>query len=155
MPEAGIRVDDLSGEGVIALLREHLADMYATSPPQSVHALDVEGLKQPAITFWCLEEHGDVLGCVALKELDPSHGEIKSMRTANSARGRGIGNRLLLHLLGEARRRGYRRLSLETGAEDFFLPARRLYEKHGFGYCEPFADYQPDPNSRFMSLAIG
>ncbi|GAB3284529.1 GNAT family N-acetyltransferase [Parahaliea aestuarii] len=149
-----IRIDDLRGEGVIALLREHLEDMYATSPPESVHALDVEGLRQPSITFWCLKERNVVLGCVALKALEPGHGEIKSMRTANAARGRGVGNRLLIHLLGEARARGFQRLSLETGTQNFFLPARRLYEKHGFSYCEPFADYRLDPNSVFMTLAL-
>lgn len=152
--KVNIRVDDLRSEGIVQLLRDHMADMHASSPPESIHALDVEALKHPSITFWCLESDAEVLGCVALKELDAQHGEIKSMRTTAAARNRGVASRLLEHLVTEAKTRQYQRLSLETGSQDFFLPARRLYEKYGFGYCEPFADYQPDPNSRFMTLVL-
>ncbi|EKO3372726.1 GNAT family N-acetyltransferase [Vibrio fluvialis] len=146
-----IAVDNLQGSGVVRLLEEHLADMYATSPPESVHALDVEALKHPSITFWAAKDDGEVLGCVALKELDAQHGEIKSMRTSSAARNRGVASQLLSHLINEAKVRGYQKLSLETGSETFFIPARMLYEKNGFRYCEPFANYQPDPNSKFMT----
>jgi len=149
-----IQRDDIQDGTVINLLRDHLADMYANSPPESVHALDVEKLKDPSITFWVAREDGTVLGCVALKELDSSHGEVKSMRTAATARNRGVGSRLLKHVIQQAKGRGYRRISLETGSMVFFEPARRLYTKFGFAYCNPFADYTPDPNSKFMTLEI-
>ncbi|UAL41460.1 GNAT family N-acetyltransferase [Shewanella inventionis] len=149
-----IQLDDLQSTGVIELLQAHLADMYATSPPESVHALDIDALKHPSITFWCAKQHNVVLGCVAIKELNKAHGEIKSMRTAAAARNQGVATALLLHLLSEAKRRGYQQLSLETGSMDFFAPARRLYQRHGFEYCGPFADYQADPNSLFMTKVI-
>ncbi|MRX42152.1 GNAT family N-acetyltransferase [Agromyces sp. Q22] len=128
--------------------------MYATSPAESVHALDVSGLSVPEVTFWTIGEGDQLLGCVALKELDPAHGELKSMRTDAAARGRGLGARLLEHVLAEAARRGYERVSLETGAEEFFRPARALYAKYGFRECAPFAGYALDPNSVFMTLAL-
>ncbi len=146
--------DNIEDDAVIGLLREHLADMYANSPPESVHALDVDKLKHPSITFWVAREDGIVLGCAALKELDSRHGEIKSMRTSARARKRGVGSRLLEHVIQQAKNRGYTRLSLETGSMAFFEPARRMYSKFGFEYCDPFGDYRPDPNSRFMTLAI-
>ena len=122
-----IREDDVRGAEVLALLDEHLADVARHSPPESVHALDARALRAPDVTAWTAWEAGELLGCGALKELDPRHGEIKSMRTAEAHLRRGIGTRILEHLLGEARRRGYRRLSLETGSMEAFAPARRLY----------------------------
>jgi len=149
-----IEVDDLSREAVHALLAEHLADMHATSPPDSVHALDLTGLAHPAVTVWTLWDQGLVLGCAALKELCSTEGEIKSMRTSSTARGRGVGTRLLSHVLDDARRRGYTRLNLETGVQDFFAPARRLYRRHGFVPCPPFGAYQADPNSTYLTRAL-
>lgn len=149
-----IRVDDLTHPAVHALLREHLADMVATSPPDSVHALDLTGLRDPAVTVWTAWTGDVVLGCAALKELDPAHGEVKSMRTAAAARGTGVATHLLRHLLEEARARGYRRLSLETGSQDFFAPARRLYRRHGFVDCPPFAVYTDDPNSTYLTREL-
>jgi len=154
-PALDIRPADLADARVIRLLEDHLADMFATSPAESVHALDVSGLSVPEVTFWTIGEGDDLLGCVALKELDPAHGELKSMRTDAAARGRGLGARLLEHVLAEANRRGYARLSLETGSEEFFRPARTLYAKYGFVECPPFADYVLDPNSVFMTLELG
>ena len=149
-----IGVDDLSRAEVCALLEKHLADMYATSPPESVHALDLPALVDSRVTMWTLWDGGDLLGCVAMKELSPVHGEVKSMRTAAAVRGRRVATRLLVHLLGEAHRRGYERVSLETGTQDFFAPARRLYLRHGFVPCEPFADYRLDPHSLYLTLAL-
>ena len=128
--------------------------MHELSPPESVHALDVSKLKVPEITFWTVREASMLLGCGALKELDSEHGEIKSMRTAVAFRGRGAGRAVLAHMITEARKRGYRRLSLETGSQEAFIPARRLYESFGFSYCEAFEEYQADPNSVFMTLQL-
>ncbi|WP_436408506.1 GNAT family N-acetyltransferase [Agromyces chitinivorans] len=145
---------DLADPRVLRLLDDHLADMHATSPPESVHALDVAGLRAPGMTFWALADGDAMLGCVALKELDPAHGELKSMRTDAAARGRGLGRMLLEHVIAEAERRGYSRLSLETGVEDFFAPARTLYARFGFVECGPFDAYRPDPNSVFMTREL-
>nr|WP_274616634.1 GNAT family N-acetyltransferase [Vibrio parahaemolyticus] len=136
------------------MLEEHLQDMYATSPPESVHALDVSKLKLPSITFWTGWDGEQLLGCVAMSQLEDGHAELKSMRTTPSARKQGVASRLLNHVIEQAKHQGIQRLSLETGSMAFFEPAHRLYEKHGFVYCEPFGDYQPDPNSRFMTLAL-
>ena len=137
------------------LLDEHLADMFATSPAESVHALDHGALAGPDIAFWTARDDGGVLlGCGALKDLGTGEGEVKSMRTAHQARGRGIAALLLARILDEARLRGYQRLFLETGSQEFFAPARRLYARHGFVPCPPFAGYQPDPNSVFMALSL-
>jgi len=137
------------------LLDEHLADMFATSPAESVHALDHGALAGPDITFWTARDDGGVLlGCGALKDLGTDEGEIKSMRTARPARGRGIAALLLGRILDEAGQRGYHRLLLETGSQEFFAPARRLYARHGFVPCPPFAGYQPDPNSVFMARSL-
>lgn len=155
MPELNIRLDDLQGPEIAALLTEHLRDMYATSPPESVHALDLSALRQPAISFWTAWQEGRLAGCGALKQLDTGHGEIKSMRTAQGFHRKGVAMQLLQHILGEARRRGYRRLSLETGSMAYFAPARALYLKAGFVECAPFGDYRSDPNSTFMTLALG
>jgi putative acetyltransferase len=149
-----IREDDLRGADVAALLQEHLNDMHRHSPPESVHALDLDKLGRPEITFWVMREGEALLGCGALKQLDARHGEIKSMRTANVHRGRGVGARMLEHIIAEARTRGYARLSLETGTPAAFDPARRLYSRYGFVECGPFADYVPDPFSTFMTLEL-
>ena len=149
-----IETDDLSRDAVHELLAEHLADMHATSPPESVHALDLTGLTDPAVTVWTLWNDAAVLGCAALKELSIVEGEIKSMRTSTAARGRGVATRLLTHVIDEARRRGYERLSLETGSQDFFAPARRLYRRHGFVACPPFGNYVSDPNSTYLTLPL-
>jgi putative acetyltransferase len=151
---AAIHPGDLADEQVVRLLTDHLTDMFATSPAESVHALDVSGLAVPEVTFWTIADGDIILGCVALKELDPRHGELKSMRTDAAARGRGLGARLLEHVLAESARRGYRRVSLETGTQEFFRPARTLYAKYGFRECGPFADYRLDPNSVFMTLEL-
>jgi putative acetyltransferase len=149
-----IEVDDLSRAAVIALLDEHLRNMHELSPPESVHALDLPALRQGEITFWSAWEGSQLMGCAALKELDPRHGEIKSMRTPAARRRRGAGRALLAFIIVEARSRGYRRLSLETGALDAFRPAQKLYESFGFRYCGPFADHVDDPNSAFMTLRL-
>ena len=149
-----IKVDDLSGEEVRALLREHLLDAARHSPPESVHALDVEGLSRPEVTFWTVWEGDELLGCGALKELDAGHGEIKSMRTVAAHLRKGVASKMLDHIVQEARRRGYGRLSLETGSMEAFDPARRMYENFGFTYCGPFADYVEDPYSVFMTKEL-
>lgn len=146
-----IRIDDLRSPAIAALLDEHLRDMYATSPPESVHALDLERLRRSDITFWTLWDGDALAGCAALKSLGNGEGEIKSMRTARAFRHRGVASRLLRHLLDEAGRRGYQRLWLETGSMDYFAAARALYTKFGFVECGPFADYELDPYSVFMS----
>jgi len=149
-----IKIDDLKGPEIAALLEEHLQSMFLHSPPESVHALDIEALRQPEITFWTVWESGELLGCGALKELDAQHAEIKSMRTSSPHLRKGVGQHLLKHILEEARRRGYSRLSLETGSMEVFEPARQLYAKFGFTYCEPFAEYIKDPNSVFMTKEL-
>jgi putative acetyltransferase len=149
-----IKTDDLSSPEVHALLREHLQSMALHSPPESVHALDLEALRSPEVTFWTALENGELLGCGALKELDSHHAEIKSMRTSSTHLRKGIAKALLLHLLEEAKRRRYARLSLETGSAEAFEPARRLYAASGFIECEPFADYIEDPYSVFMTREL-
>lgn len=149
-----IRIDDLTGPDIRALLMEHLALMHELSPPESVHALDIAGLRQPDITFWSIWKGPVLAGCIALKELNRKHGEIKSMKTARAMLREGVGSQLVAHLLQEAQRRDYRRLSLETGSADYFLPARKLYAKFGFVECGPFGDYSEDPNSTFMTLCL-
>jgi putative acetyltransferase len=149
-----IILDDLKGPEIQALLQEHLDSMKLYSPPESIHALDMEALRKPEITFWTAWENGELLGCAALKELDAQHGEIKSMRTSARHRGRGAAKALLTHILEEARQRKYRRLSLETGTHEAFAPARSLYAAFGFTYCEPFADYKLDPYSVFMTREL-
>ena len=150
-----IRRDDLSGPEIRALLEEHLRSMYAITPPESVHALDIAGLRQPDVTFWSAWSGSELVGCGALRELDPRHGEIKSMRTVSARRRRGVGRAMLTHIVAEARRRSYERLSLETGSMQEFEPARRLYASFGFAVCAPFGDYREDPNSVFMTRALG
>ena len=149
-----IRLDDLRGSEIARLLHEHLHSMTLYSPPESIHALDLDALRQPEITFWSVWQGTELMGCGAIKQLDAGHGEIKSMHTAEAHRGRGVGDALLRHLIDEARGMGLTRLSLETGSWPYFAPAHRLYERHGFRDCPPFADYVEDPNSRFMSREI-
>jgi len=128
--------------------------MALHSPPESVHALDIEALRKPEITFWTVWENGELLGCGALKELDSQHAEIKSMRTSSLHLRKGVAKNLLKYMLEEASRRGYSRLSLETGSMEAFEPARKLYAAFGFTYCEPFADYLEDPHSVFMTRRL-
>jgi putative acetyltransferase len=149
-----IKVDDLSGTEIRELLQEHLRGVALLSPPESVHALDIEALRGPDITFWTAWEEGQLLGCGALKELDSQHAEVKSMRTSSSHLRKGVAKKILGHILEEAERRFYRRLSLETGSGEAFEPARRLYAGFGFTYCEPFAGYLEDPYSVFMTREI-
>ncbi len=149
-----IKIDDLSGAEIYELLQEHLQSMALHSPPESVHALDIAALRKPEITFWTVWENGALLGCGALKELDTHHAEIKSMRTAARHLRRGVARKLLQHILAEAKRRGYSRLSLETGAMAAFAPARKLYANFGFTDCAPFAAYVADPYSVFMTREI-
>ena len=148
------RLDDLRGPEVIQLLEEHLRCMAQVSPPESRHALNLDGLRKPDITFWSIWNGAELAGCGALKELDKRHGEIKSMRTAYKFQRQGVGSKMLQHLIEEAQRRDYRRLSLETGSMDYFEPARRLYTTFGFTRCGPFATYKVDPNSVFMTKEI-
>lgn len=149
-----IRVDDLSGPEVIQLLHEHVRSMALHSPPESIHALDVEALRKQDITFWSVWRGSELMGCGALRELDSRHGEIKSMRTVSLHRRTGVAAGLLHHILQEARSRSYERLSLETGSMEAFAPARSLYASFGFEPCGPFADYVEDPNSVFMTREV-
>lgn len=149
-----IRTGGLDHPDIVALLQEHLQGMAQLSPPESIHALGLDGLRQPQITFWSAWQDGELLGCGALKQLDAHHGEIKSMRTSLRHLRKGVGAALLQHIVGEARQRAYRRISLETGSMEGFAPARRLYARFGFSACGPFADYAEDPNSVFMTRVV-
>ena len=149
-----IVIDDLQGPEIAAFLNEHIREMRSVSPPESKHALDLEGLRKPDITFWTLWIENRIAGCCALKALDSMHGEIKSMRTSPAFRRRGIAAALLGNLLDAASGRGYRVVSLETGSMPFFEPARVLYQKFGFRPCGPFGSYVEDPNSVFMTKEI-
>jgi putative acetyltransferase len=149
-----IEPDNLTHPAIHALLEEHLQNMHALGPPESVHALDLTKLRHPDITFWSAWDGATLLGCGALKALDAKHGEVKSMRTPNAVRRRGAGRAMLAHIISEARARGYERLSLETGTVAAFKPAQTLYEHFGFTECGPFGDYQVDVNSLFMTLRL-
>ena len=149
-----IRRDNLTGAEITELLLEHLRCMASVSPPESRHALDLEALRRPDISFWTIWDEAGLAGCGALKELDRHHGEIKSMRTAYAYQRKGVASQMLQHLIEEAKQRQYRRLSLETGSMDYFAPARKLYAKFGFAFCEPFGPYAPDPNSVFMTRPL-
>jgi putative acetyltransferase len=149
-----IRIDDLRGAEIAALLQEHLNCMAQQSPRESIHALDLDGLRRPEITFWTIWEGASLAGCGALKQLESTHGEVKSMRTARSYLRRGIATRVLGTIISEARRRGYVRLSLETGSMPYFEPAHALYHKAGFRECPPFGSYRLDPNSKFFTLEL-
>jgi putative acetyltransferase len=149
-----IREGGLDEPAVSDLLRMHLDEVRTKPTPGGAHVLDLTGLRHSSVTFWTAWRDGALLGCAALKQLDPAHGEIKSMRTAPDQLRRGAGMALMAHIIGVARERGYRRLSLETGATPEFDAAQALYRQLGFTLCGPFADYAPDPLSRFMSRPI-
>lgn len=146
--------DPLTGPEIVRFLEEHLEDMRAITPPESMHALDLDALRKPDIRFWTALDAGKVVGCGALKTLDPTHTELKSMRTRPARKRSGVASDLLTHILAEAARMGFCRISLETGSGDFFLPARNLYAKFGFEHCGPFADYRDDPNSVYMTRVL-
>ena len=155
-----IKTDDLRGPEIYALLQEHLRNMALHSPPESVHALDIDALRQPAITFWTAWDNTELLGCGALKLLharsadDAPHAEIKSMRTAAAHLRKGVARAVLSHIIEVARQRGYARLSLETGSAPAFKPAHQLYKDFGFVDCGPFSDYVEDPFSIFMTQRL-
>lgn len=149
-----IRIDNLTGKEIYDLLSEHLTDMHANSPPCSVHALDLEKLKKPEITFWTIWENGHLAGCGAIKELDTETAEIKSMRTSTSFRRQGVASKLLNHILIEAKNRKYKALYLETGSSPYFQAALKLYERFGFNFCGPFSDYVSDSFSLFMKKEL-
>jgi putative acetyltransferase len=149
-----IVVDDLTGPQIAEFLDEHVQEMRSITPLESKHALDLDGLRQPDVTFWSVLDGDTVVGCGAIKRLDADHAELKSMRTRSARKRSGIASLLLEHILAEARRMGFARISLETGSADFFRPARSLYEKYGFEYCEPFADYRLDPNSAYLTRTL-
>ena len=149
-----IHVDDLSNPEILGLLQEHLQSVALHSPPESVHALDLEALRQPEVTFWSVWQNTELVGCGAIKELDSRHGEIKSMRTASLHLRKGVAARLMRHILEEAKRRSYERLSLETGSMEAFAPGRSLYISFGFKLCGPFGDYVEDPHSVFMTREL-
>jgi putative acetyltransferase len=139
---------------VVALLHTHVTRARAETARGSAHALDLAGLRAPEMTFWSVWEGDTILGVGALKQLSAAHGEIKSMHTAEAARGRGVGSAMLQRIMTAARERGMSRLSLETGSWPYFAPARALYARHGFVECGPFGEYRPDPNSVFMTREI-
>jgi len=149
-----IKIDDLTGQEVFTLLQEHLQDMKATSPPESVHALDLDALKDPSVKFWTAWDGSNLAGCGAFKMLDDSHAEIKSMKTSTSYKNKGVASTLLVHIIKQAKLCNLKRLSLETGSMDYFVPAHALYKKHGFSFCGPFSNYKEDPNSKFMTLEL-
>jgi putative acetyltransferase len=156
-----IRRDDLTDPRIALFLEEHLQDMRASSPPESVHALDLSKLRHPSVHFWSawlsVEQgalDGTLVGTGAIKRLDAHHAELKSMRTSGAFRGKGIAKQILLHIVEQARALGFRRLSLETGTQPFFAPAHKLYLTHGFEPCGPFGDYKLDPNSRYLTITL-
>lgn len=135
---------------IVSFLNDHLQDMRSVSPPESKHALSAQQLAQDDVIFWIAWLEKNIVGCAALKKLAVDHAEIKAMRVASSYRGQGIASQLIQHILIESEKLNYQCLNLETGSMDFFQPARQLYEKFGFSYCRPFANYKEDPNSIFM-----
>ncbi|MFD3851437.1 GNAT family N-acetyltransferase [Streptomyces microflavus] len=149
-----IMADDLSGPQIADFLAEHVRQMRSLTPAESVHALDLEELRAPDTTFWSVLDGQALVGCGAIKDLRGGHAELKSMRVRPERRRSGIASQLLARIITEARGAGFTRLSLETGAVAFFHPARKLYEKSGFSFCEPFADYHPDPHSVFMTREL-
>ncbi|MDN3357913.1 GNAT family N-acetyltransferase [Actinomadura sp. DC4] len=150
-----IIVDDLSGPEIAAFIDDHVRDMRELTPLESKHALDLDGLRRPEITFWSVYDDDALVGCGAIKRLSADHAEVKAMRTASARKRGGVASLLLEHMIAEARRMGFARLSLETGTAEPFLPARRLYEKFGFVYTDPFADYTLDPHSTYMTKVLG
>lgn len=149
-----IRTDDLSGAAIAAFQEQHLQDMRVTSPPESKHALDLNGLRDPSVTFWTLWLGERIAACAAIQVLDADHVELKSMRTAHDLRGQGFASALLGHAIKQARARGHRRISLETGTRAFFAPARAMYQRHGFVDCTHFGNHRPDPNCVFMTMGL-
>lgn len=149
-----IQLDNLTGKEIASLLQEHNDDMLSHSPVESVHTLDLTQLQAPEITFWSGWIDDDLTGCGAIKEINSSHGEIKSMRTARSYLRQGVAGKMLTHILEEAKHRGYSRVSLETGSMDAFIPARKMYKRFGFAVCEPFEGYVDDPYSVFMTKCL-
>lgn len=149
-----IKVDNLTDIRTQELINSHLTGMAEISPVESIHALNVAALKQDNITFYSAWDINDIMGCGALKELTPKHGEVKSMRTAETHLRKGVAREILKHIINEAKIRGYTKLSLETGSMGAFKPAHRLYESFGFNYCNPFYDYTDDPNSVFMEIDL-
>lgn len=149
-----IILDDLTNERTLRLIAIHLNGMEQNSPPESIHALGVEKLRVNDITFYSAWEGEEIMGCGALKELTPTHGEVKSMRTTENYLRNGVARAILQHIVNEAKIRGYKTLSLETGSMKAFTPAHKLYESFGFNYCGPFATYKENLNSVFMSLAL-
>ncbi|WP_395343741.1 GNAT family N-acetyltransferase [Ningiella sp. W23] len=149
-----IKLDDLSDPRIEAFLAAHIDDMQAVSPPESKHALDMESLKAPNISFWTLWDDNELVGCGAVMQLSDEIGEIKSMRISETQRGKGYAQALLNQIIDFAKQSGLKRLSLETGSMDFFEPARKLYLKFGFDYCEPFGNYVKDDNSVFMTRQV-
>ena len=149
-----IKVDAVIDDQVIGLIREHLQGMSRLSPPESIHALGLEALRQSNVAFWTVWEGRELLGCGALKERDRQHGEVKSMRTSPAHLRKGVAKYVLQHIIQVARQRGYRSLSLETGSRAAFEPARALYARVGFRFCAPFGDYVEDPHSAFMTLDL-
>ena len=149
-----IRIDDLQGSAVQALLQTHLDAMHAHSPPESVHALDLAALRHSAITFWTAWEEGELLGCGALKQLSADHAELKSMRTARAHLRKGVARVILRHIESTARAKGIQRISLETGPHTPFVAAQKLYASEGFVECGPFDDYVLDPYSLFMTKVL-
>lgn len=149
-----VKVDDLADGAVAKLLQQHLEEMRRYSPPESIHALDVAALTQPSLTFWSAWVGGDLAGCGALKQMDASQSEIKSMRTSKQYLRRGVAAQLLECMLAEAKARSYQTVSLETGTDDAFIPARKLYERFGFTECGPFGDYSLDPFSTYYTKLL-
>tara|TARA_B100000131_G_C18103561_1_gene606930 strand:- start:966 stop:1421 length:456 start_codon:yes stop_codon:yes gene_type:complete len=134
------------------LLNKHFFELRSVSPEGSTHVLDIPGLKDPSIRFWSLWENDELIGCGAIKIFDNNHGEFKSIRVADKFRKSGVGEKIISHLIDRAKQIGIKKLSIETGAGDFFLPARKLFKKFGFISCKPFAHYKEDPNSRYYTL---
>jgi len=157
-PKIAIRQDNLSDGNIVRLLQSHRLEMLKHSPPGSVHALDVDQLKSPDIMFWSafIDTVDDPVfaGCGALKKLGDGHGELKSMKTELAQLRKGVARSLLEHIINQARRQGYSRLSLETGTQEVFIPARKLYTGFGFEICQPFAEYKVDPYSVCMTLEL-
>ncbi|MFG3228375.1 GNAT family N-acetyltransferase [Kitasatospora sp. NPDC048194] len=149
-----IVVDDLSGPEIAEFLAEHVREMRSITPPESTHALDLDGLRRPEVTFWSVLDGPELVGCGALKQLGGGHAELKSMRTSARRKRSGVASLLLAHIIAQARARGCTRLSLETGSAEFFRPARELYRKFGFEECGPFGEYRPDPHSTFMTRRL-
>ena len=154
MAEVVIRPDDPTSPDVVAVLEAHLTFADEHSPPEDVHALDVSGLLDATVSFFSARRAGTLVAIGAIRELDPRHGELKSMHTVGTQRRQGLGRLMVTYLLGVARSRGYRRVSLETGSMEAFAPARSLYLGAGFSECGPFGDYRPSANSTFMTLAL-